>query len=173
MSIVITAGQRGDSPQFEPVLEKVRVPRIGAGRPRARPDRVRADKAYASRRNGAYLRRRAIRCTIPDKADQARNRQKLGSHGGRPPHFIPVDYREQFLRLRDSSGPACRGDAGGRLLQLWTAATLDDPATRLRELLQQLFRERHACLLDRARLFAWRPGSPALEWAGVAEGGAA
>ncbi|MFJ8660557.1 IS5 family transposase [Streptomyces sp. NPDC093795] len=31
MSIVITAGQRGDSPQFEPVWEKVRVPRIGPG----------------------------------------------------------------------------------------------------------------------------------------------
>ncbi|MFF0430140.1 transposase, partial [Streptomyces sp. NPDC004520] len=44
MSIVITAGQRGDSPRFEPVLEKVRVPRIGPGRPRVRPDRVRADK---------------------------------------------------------------------------------------------------------------------------------
>ncbi|MFE3141002.1 hypothetical protein [Streptomyces scopuliridis] len=26
-SIVITAGQRGDSPQFEPVLERIRVPR--------------------------------------------------------------------------------------------------------------------------------------------------
>ncbi|MFD9465030.1 hypothetical protein ACFWBT_29650, partial [Streptomyces sp. NPDC060027] len=37
MSIVVTAGQRGDSPQFEPVLEKVRVPRIGPGRPRVRP----------------------------------------------------------------------------------------------------------------------------------------
>ncbi len=44
MAIVVTAGQRGDSPQFEPVLEKVRVPRIGPGRPRTRPDRVRADK---------------------------------------------------------------------------------------------------------------------------------
>ncbi len=44
MSIVVTAGQRGDSPQFEPVLEKVRVPRIGLGRPRVRPNRVRADK---------------------------------------------------------------------------------------------------------------------------------
>ncbi|MFD7836141.1 IS5 family transposase [Streptomyces sp. NPDC059761] len=91
MSIVITAGQRGDSPQFEPVLEKVRVPRIGSGRPRVRPDRVRADKAYASRRNRAYLRRRGIRCTIPDKADQARNRKKLGSRGGRPPRFDAED----------------------------------------------------------------------------------
>ncbi|WP_415924066.1 hypothetical protein [Streptomyces sp. ID05-47C] len=59
------------------------MPRIGPGRPRVRPDRVRADKAYASRKNRAYLRRRGIRCTIPDKADQARNRQKLGSRGGR------------------------------------------------------------------------------------------
>lgn len=45
MSIVITAGQRGDSPQFESVLEKVRVPRLGPGRPGVRPDRVRADQA--------------------------------------------------------------------------------------------------------------------------------
>ncbi|MEW2490310.1 IS5 family transposase [Streptomyces sp. NPDC048411] len=95
MSIVITAGQRGDSPQFEPVLEKIRVSRPGPGRPRTRPNRVRADKAYASRKNRAYLRRRGIRCTIPDKADQARNRKNLGSHGGRPPKFDKIDYRER------------------------------------------------------------------------------
>jgi transposase len=93
MSIVITAGQRGDSPQFEPVLNKVRVLRLGPGRPRTRPDRVRADKAYASRKNRAYLRRRGIRGTIPDKADQARHRRKLGSRGGRPPKFDPQDYK--------------------------------------------------------------------------------
>ncbi|MER5893326.1 hypothetical protein [Streptomyces sp. NPDC001876] len=45
LSVVITAGQRGDSPQFEPVLEAIRVPRLGLGRLRKRPDRVRADKA--------------------------------------------------------------------------------------------------------------------------------
>ncbi|MDX3233063.1 IS5 family transposase [Streptomyces sp. ME19-01-6] len=95
LSMVITAGQRGDSPQFEAVLERVRVPRVGAGRPRVRPDRVRADKAYASGMNRAYLRRRGIRCTIPDKADQARNRKQRGSRGGRPPKFDPVDYRER------------------------------------------------------------------------------
>lgn len=81
ISIVITAGQRRDSPQFEPLLEEVRVPRIGPGRPPVRPNRVHEDKAYASRRNRAYLCRRGIRCTMPDKADQARNRQKLGSRG--------------------------------------------------------------------------------------------
>ncbi len=95
LSIVVTAGQCGDSPRFEPVLAKIRAPRIGPGRPRVRPDRVRADKAYASRENRTYLRRRGIRCTIPGKADQARNRKKLGSRGGRPPGFDPVDYRER------------------------------------------------------------------------------
>uniref|UniRef100_UPI00384DC30A IS5 family transposase n=1 Tax=Streptomyces triticiradicis TaxID=2651189 RepID=UPI00384DC30A len=94
MTIVITTGQRGDSPQFESVPEKVRVPRIRPGRARLRPDRIRANKAYASHKNRAYLRRRGIRCTIPDKADHARNRRKLGSRGGRPPHFDPVDYRQ-------------------------------------------------------------------------------
>ncbi|MFF2194399.1 hypothetical protein [Streptomyces sp. NPDC058157] len=41
------------------------------------------------------LRRRAIRWTIPDTADQARNRRKLGSRDGRPPRYDPVDYRER------------------------------------------------------------------------------
>uniref|UniRef100_A0AAU2VGE3 Transposase n=1 Tax=Streptomyces sp. NBC_00003 TaxID=2903608 RepID=A0AAU2VGE3_9ACTN len=64
-------------------------------RPRVRPSRVRADKAYASRKNRAHLRRHGIRGTIPDKADQARHRQKLGSRGGRPPRFDPADHRER------------------------------------------------------------------------------
>ncbi|MFI6334183.1 transposase [Streptomyces sp. NPDC050535] len=55
MSIVITAGQRGDSQQFEPVLKKIRVARPDAGRLRTRPTRVHADPAYASRKNRAYL----------------------------------------------------------------------------------------------------------------------
>jgi hypothetical protein len=51
LSIVITAGQRGDSPQFQTVLERIRVPRAGPGRPRTRPGRVLGDKAYGSRAN--------------------------------------------------------------------------------------------------------------------------
>ncbi|MGA4862272.1 hypothetical protein ACPB9J_06520 [Streptomyces lavendulocolor] len=91
--IVITSGQRGESPQCDPVLNKVRVPRLGPGRPRTRPGRVRADKAYASWKNHAYLRRRGILRTIPDKADQAPNRKNRGSRGDRPPKFTPQDYK--------------------------------------------------------------------------------
>ena len=40
LSILITAGQRGDSPQFQAVVDRIRVPRLGPGRPRTRPDRV-------------------------------------------------------------------------------------------------------------------------------------
>jgi hypothetical protein len=48
LSLILTAGQRGDSPQFRAVLDGINLPRIGAGRPRTRPDKVRADKAYSS-----------------------------------------------------------------------------------------------------------------------------
>nr|WP_109006267.1 IS5 family transposase [Streptomyces rishiriensis] len=95
MSLVITAGQRGDSPQFQVVLGRIRVPRLGPGRPRTRPDKVRADKAYGSRANRAYLRKRGIRCTIPEKRDQIANRKKRGSHGGRPPKFDKDDYKQR------------------------------------------------------------------------------
>lgn len=93
LSIVITAGHRGDSPQFVPVLRGIRVPRIGAGRPRWRPDRVRGDKAYSSRENRAFLRRHHIRCTIAEPADQAGHRKRRGSGGGRPPSFDREDYK--------------------------------------------------------------------------------
>nr|AAZ23099.1 probable transposase [Streptomyces fradiae] len=95
LSVVITAGQRGDSPQFEPVLEAIRVPRVGLGRPRKRPDRMRADKAYDSRSNRSYLRRRGIKATIPVPADRVRNRLKRSSRGGRPPKFDKDDYKQR------------------------------------------------------------------------------
>ncbi len=93
LSLIVTAGQRGDSPQFRAVLDGINVPRIGAGRPRTRPDKVRADKAYSSRANPVYLRRCGIACTIPEPADQQHHRKNRGRRGGRPPTFSLDDYR--------------------------------------------------------------------------------
>ena len=56
---------------------------------------MRADRAYGSRANRDCLRRRGIHCTIPEKADQIRNRKKLGARGGRPTKFAKADYRER------------------------------------------------------------------------------
>ncbi|MFH9355703.1 transposase, partial [Kitasatospora sp. NPDC017646] len=83
LSFVITPGQAADSPRFIPVVERIKV-RGPVGRPRTRPDAVAGDKAYSSRANRAYLRRRRIKGVIPEKADQAANRRKKGSRGGRP-----------------------------------------------------------------------------------------
>lgn len=95
LSILLTAGQRGDSPQFIPVLDRIRVPRPGGGRPRTRPDRVLADKAYTSKANRDYLRQRGIKATIPSKADQDAHRKAKGTKGGRPPTFDPLTYRQR------------------------------------------------------------------------------
>jgi transposase len=94
LAFVVTAGQAADSPQFIPVLKKVRV-RVPVGRPRTRPGAVAGDKAYSSRGNRAYLRGRRIKVVIPEKRDQAANRKKKGSKGGRPVSHDADLYKER------------------------------------------------------------------------------
>ena len=92
---MVTDGQRSDAPQFGAVMAGIWVPRLGPGRPRTRPDWVRADKAYSSRAIRAHLRHRSISCTIPEPDDQVRNRKRRGVLGGRPPRFCRLDYRKR------------------------------------------------------------------------------
>lgn len=94
LALILTAGQAADSPQFIPVLKKVRV-RGPIGRPRTRPDAVAGDKAYSSRGNRAYLRKRQIKAVIPEKKDQAANRKNKGSTGGRPVSHDAELYKER------------------------------------------------------------------------------
>jgi transposase len=93
--VVVTAGQVHDSTQLEPVLDAIRVPRVGRGRPRKRPDRVLADKGYTSRRCRAALRRRGLPHVIPERRDERARRAAKGRQGGRPPAFDRATYRRR------------------------------------------------------------------------------
>jgi len=91
--ILLGPGQGNDSPMFPHVLAAIHVPKLGPGRPRTRPDRVVADKAYSSRGNRALLRSRGIVSVIPEPSDQIGHRQRRGSKGGRPVGYDPEVYK--------------------------------------------------------------------------------
>lgn len=137
LAIVVTGGQRHDGAMLEQVLNDIRVPRIGGGRPRTTPDAVLGDKAYGSRGNRELLRARGIRCVIPEKSDQIAARQRKGRKGGRPPQFDAVAYKgrnvveRSFAWVKQWRGLATRYDklaityrAGAVLHAVLTWATL-------------------------------------------------
>ncbi|QKV98507.1 IS5 family transposase [Streptomyces sp. NA02536] len=114
LAVVVTPGNVNDSTVFDEVMDGVKVPRTGAGRPRRRPDAVIADKAYSSRAIRQSLRRRGIRAVIPERADQKANRVRRGQAGGRPPAFDRELYKARnvvercFNRLKQFRAIATR-----------------------------------------------------------------
>lgn len=96
-------------------MAQIRVPRP-IGRPRTTPATVLADKAYSSRTIRSHLRRRGIRSVIPQPADQAANRKRLGRLGGRPPAFDREIYKQRntvercINKLKQWRGQATRYD---------------------------------------------------------------
>ncbi|MFI1205771.1 IS5 family transposase [Streptomyces sp. NPDC020883] len=131
LSLLITPGQRADCTQFEPVMDKIRVPRTGLGPPRRTPDSVGADKAYSNRKIRTYLRKRGIRHVIPEKKDHKAARLRRGSLGGRPPGFDKDRYKERNTveraigKLKQFRAVATRYDKRGYVyLGTVTAAAL-------------------------------------------------
>ncbi|MFC9730847.1 IS5 family transposase [Streptomyces roseolus] len=116
LAFVVTGGNTNDCTRFTAVMEAIRVPRTGPGRPRVRPDHVLGDKCYSSKAIRTWLRRRGIPHTIPERADQVRNRARRGSRGGRPPAFDRETYKHRnvvercFNRLKQWRGIATRYD---------------------------------------------------------------
>ena len=114
MSIILTPGQAGDNPQLLPLLDQITVGRNGPGRPRRRPERVLADKAYSHPSTRAALRARRIGFTSPERIDQIQRRRAKGSRGGRPPAFDPARYADRnvvercFNRLKQFRALATR-----------------------------------------------------------------
>jgi len=77
------------------VLADIRVPRVGPGRPRTRPDIVIADRAYTNGVNRRMLTRRGIKTVIPQKTTEIAARQRKGAAGGRPPAFDAETYKDR------------------------------------------------------------------------------
>ena len=92
LAVRLTAGQRHESTQLEPVLDGIRVPRP-RGRPRKRPDQVALDKGYSYPKCRRVLRCRGLRHVIPERKDQREQRRAKGCQGGRPPRFDREVYR--------------------------------------------------------------------------------
>jgi transposase len=75
---------------------------------------VLADKAYSSTAIRSRLRGSGIKATIPEPADQAKNRLRRGSRGARPPAFDPGAYKQRnvveraFCQLRQHRAVATR-----------------------------------------------------------------
>ena len=135
----MTGGNVNDCTQLEAVMEQIRVPRTSQGRPRTRPARVVADKGYSSRKIRAYLRRRGIACTIPERADQIAGRRRRGES---PCRLDRTAYRRRnvvercFNRLKQNRALATRFDKRAvhyqaivtlACLRLWLTDFADTP----------------------------------------------
>jgi len=116
VAFVTTVGQRHDAVAFELVLGKVAVARLGAGRPRTRPDYALADKAYSSTAIREHLARRGIQGGDPDQGRPGRRSRPQGQPGrsatGVRPGPLPAPQHRRTVghKLRATRAVATRYD---------------------------------------------------------------
>ena len=79
LSMLLSAANVHDCRVFESLIDSIPpIKRRRAGRPRSRPDKVHADKAYDIPRCRTYLHRRGIGCRIARRGVESSER--LGRH---------------------------------------------------------------------------------------------
>ena len=83
-------------------IPPLRQPHRGPGRPRRRPDKLHADKAYASRKNRAALRRRGIAPRIARPTVDSSER--LGRHRWVAERSFAWLHRNRRLLVRYERG---------------------------------------------------------------------
>lgn len=114
--MIVAPGQGHDGKMLPDLLDEIRVPRQGPGRPRTTPDKVLGDKAYSSRATRTLLRARGIVAVIPEPRDQRANRTRRGARGGRPVSYDRDTYKgrnvveRSFEHLKQWRGLATRYD---------------------------------------------------------------
>jgi transposase len=91
LSVLLTPGQRHGSTRLGALLDAIRVPRLGRGRPRKHPERLIADKGYDFPTCRGLLRRHGIAHVIP------RRREREEHHAGRVGRRTTFD-RETYAR---------------------------------------------------------------------------
>lgn len=125
LAVVVSGGEVHDSKMVDAVLDSVRVPRPGKGRPRRRPNRTLGDKGYSYPSCRAVFRERGIEVMIPERSDQRERRKAKGRAGGRPRCFDRAVYRNRnvvercFLRLKQWRRVATRYDKNVSCYQAW------------------------------------------------------
>jgi transposase len=116
LAVVVTPGNVNDSTVFDTLMSALRVPRAATGRPRTRPTRVLADKAYSTRAIRSGLRGRGSGPSSPS----APTRSPTGSGAAVPadghPRSTPKATRPRnvvercFCRLKQFRAVATRFD---------------------------------------------------------------
>lgn len=120
LAVVLSEGQRADGPFLLPVLDAIRVPRTGVGRPRKRLLVLRVDRAYGAAKYRRLLWQRGTQCVCPEREDAKQWRLQRGSAGRRPPKFDATLYKGRNVverainRLKDFRAVATRYEKRGR-----------------------------------------------------------
>lgn len=108
LGLLLTGGNAADTTYFTTVLETISVRDGRPGRPRSRPDRVLADKAYTSAANRRFLTDRGIKVTIPEREDQKAGRSDAAQQAAGHEPSMP-----RPTRAATSSSAASTGSSSG------------------------------------------------------------